>query len=86
MEVSNVPTTRIRQMGNSLGVVIPSAIVKQLGLEKGQDINVEFLEATNQLIFTDKEKKEASSVSLDLLHQVIENAVENALQKRDNKS
>ncbi|WP_425203724.1 AbrB/MazE/SpoVT family DNA-binding domain-containing protein [Priestia megaterium] len=81
-----MPTTRIRQMGNSLGVVIPSAIVKQLGLEKGQDINVEFLEATNQLIFTDKEKKEASSVSLDLLHQVIENAVENALQKRDNKS
>jgi len=73
-------------MGNSLGVVIPSSVVKELGLEKGQDINVEFQEATNQLIFTDKEKKEASSCDVDLLHQVVENAVEKALQKRENKN
>ncbi|MFA1509946.1 hypothetical protein ACDN41_12020 [Priestia aryabhattai] len=80
-----MPTTRIRQMGNSLGVLIPAPIVRQLGLEKNQDINVEFLTDSNQLIFSTEEKKEALPITLDLLHQVVESAVEKALQERDNR-
>lgn len=44
--------TKITRIGNSKGVVIPSDVVKSLALDEGDEVEVSYVESTQQLLLT----------------------------------
>jgi len=36
------PTTKISKIGNSKGVIIPSRVIKELALEEGDQVNLDY--------------------------------------------
>lgn len=74
--------TKLRKIGNSLGLIIPSSIVKSMDLEDEEILNARFDPTSKQLIIT---KKEASLYDTEEFQNAVRDAVEKALQNRDNK-
>lgn len=42
-------TTRITRIGNSKGIILPSEVIKALGLEEGDEVELSY-DASNQIL------------------------------------
>ncbi|MBT7914254.1 hypothetical protein HN588_10125 [Candidatus Bathyarchaeota archaeon] len=42
-------TTKITKLGNSKGIIVPSAVIKALALEEGDQVNLEY-SSENQVL------------------------------------
>ncbi|OGE34435.1 hypothetical protein A3H85_01455 [Candidatus Daviesbacteria bacterium RIFCSPLOWO2_02_FULL_40_8] len=64
---------KIIQIGNSTGVIIPKALLNQIGLETGQEVLIEQDPTTNALIIIKKGTKIKRSIApefIDILEKV----------------
>ncbi len=64
---------KIIQIGNSTGIIIPKALLNQIGLETGQVVLIEQDPTTNTLIIVKKGAKTKRSVTpefMDILDRV----------------
>jgi putative addiction module antidote len=64
---------KIIQIGNSTGVIIPKALLNQIGLETGQEVIIEQDPSTNTLIIAKKGAKAKRSITpefIDILERV----------------
>ena len=64
---------KIIQIGNSTGVIIPKALLNQIGLETGQEVLIEQDLTTNALIIVKKGTKIKRSIApefIDILEKV----------------
>ena len=64
---------KIIQIGNSTGVIIPKALLNQIGLETGQEVLIEQDPTTNALIIIKKGTKIKRSIApefIDILERV----------------
>jgi antitoxin MazE len=69
---------KIVKNGNSLGLVIPSSIIKELNLNPGDEVDIEFDKNTKTIIITNDE----TASHLNHLEQVIRNAVDQYLKEK----
>jgi antitoxin component of MazEF toxin-antitoxin module len=70
--------SKIRKIGNSQGLIIPAAFLKELGVSVDDEVNVIFDNVTNSIIITHKETASHN----DHLEQVIRNAVDQYLKEK----
>jgi len=49
MTVSNNITTHITRIGNSKGIILPSVVLRSLGLDEGDEVKLEYNENTQVL-------------------------------------
>lgn len=74
-----MPEIKLRKVGNSTGLIIPSTVVKSMDLKEDETLNMEYNSTTKQLIIT---KKEASLYESEEFQNAVRDAVETILQER----
>jgi len=75
--------SKLRKIGNSLGIIIPKSIANEVNWNAGDDLTIEFNSSTRQLIIT---KKEASLYESEEFQNAVRDAVEKILQENRIKS
>ena len=48
--MSDKITTKITRIGNSKGIIVPTSVIKALSLEEGDQVNLSYLEESQQLV------------------------------------
>ncbi|WP_310877199.1 AbrB/MazE/SpoVT family DNA-binding domain-containing protein [Priestia megaterium] len=70
----------MRKVGNSLGIILPATVLKDMGLNEGEELDLCLHPNNKQFIIT---KKEAPLYESEEFQKAVKDAVEKALQERE---